>query len=248
MSEINVNWNEIIHLLAQGNPFIWLLVIMAFACGGVLAWIKYEEPMRRLASAIMQYCSRTYRAKTAKKLEDIELCNNRYEKFADKIYGLICRISDLRIDPDTGRNHFYQFLVKSMFEAFFKGFTTMYTDYTQGKIKEADFISYRKSHHKIASQAIDDAQKSIRDRLKCEGWTDDKIAYINDIFKAWMSAHVGLLRELMGSDEMAIEVVKTWWVFFYEMFMDIEKLGLMINGRITGQHFDTYIIKGIRHE
>ena len=63
-----------------------------------------------------------------------------------------------------------------------------------------------------------------------------------------MHSHVGLLRELLASDEMSIEVVKTWWVFFYEMFMDVEKFGLMINGRITGLNFDGKTIQENRYE
>ncbi len=248
MSEIKLNWDVIIQLLAQGNPFIWLLLLIALACLGVLAWIKYEQPIRRLTSLILHHCSRKYRAKAEKRLENIELCNRRYDKFAEKIYGLICRTSDLRIDADPGRNKFYQYLVKAMFEAFFKGFTTMYADYAQGKIKEEDFTSYRKTHHKIAAGAIDDAQKAIRERLSEEQWPEEKIEYINELFKVWMASHVGLLRELLGSDEISIEVVKTWWVFFYEMFMDIERFGLMFNGRITGLHFDNLEIKGNKYE
>lgn len=248
MSEIRLNWDVIIQLLAEGNPFMWILLLIALACLGVLAWIKYEQPLRRLASLILHHCSKKYRAKEEKLIECMELCNNRYEKFADKIYGLICRISDLRIDTDRGRNNFYHYLVKVMFESFFKGFTTMYTDYMQGKIKEEDFISYRKTHHKIAAGAIANVQTAIRDRLLSEHWPEEKIAYINEMFKVWICAHVGLLRELLASDEMSIEVVKTWWVFFYEMFMDIEKFGLMINGRITGLTFDNLEIKGANHE
>ncbi len=248
MSDIKINWDNIVNLLADGNPFIWLLLAIALICLGVLAWIKYEQPLRRLASLIMNHCSKQYRAKVAKRMEAIELCDLRYEKFAEKIYGLICRISDLRIDTDPGRNKFYQYLIKAMFEAFFKGFTTMYTDYRDGKIKDEDFTSYRKTHHKIASNASNDVSKVIAEKLATEGWPEDKINYINEMFKVWMHSHVGLLRELLSSDEMSIEVVKTWWVFFYEMFMDVEKFGLMINGRITGLNFDGQQIQGNRYE
>ncbi len=248
MSDIRLNWDNIVMLLAQGNPFIWLLLAITLFCLGVLAWIKYEQPLRRLGSVILRHCSGRYRAKAERQLEVIELCNLRYEKFAEKIYGLICRISDLQIDRDPGRNRFYQYLVKTMFEAFFKGFTTMYNDYRQGKIKNEDFTSYRKTHHHIACGAIDAVQKVVRQKLSGENWSEDKIAYINEMFKVWMSSHVGLLRELLSSDEMSIEVVKTWWVFFYEMFMDVEKFGLMINGRITGLAFDGQQIKENRYE
>ena len=115
-------------------------------------------------------------------------------------------------------------------------------------VNEEDFTSYRKTHHKIAAGAIDDAQKAIRERLSEERWPEEKIEYINELFKVWMASHVGLLRELLGSDEISIEVVKTWWVFFYEMFMDIERFGLMFNGRITGLHFDNLEIKGNKYE
>lgn len=248
MSDIKINWDNIVNLLADGNPFIWLLLAIALICLGVLAWIKYEQPLRRLASLIMNHCSKKYRTKVAKRMEAIELCDLRYEKFAEKIYGLICRISDLRIDTDPGRNKFYQYLIKAMFEAFFKGFTTMYTDYRDGKIKDEDFTSYRKTHHKIASNASNDVSRVIAEKLATEGWPEDKISYINEMFKVWMHSHVGLLRELLSSDEMSIEVVKTWWVFFYEMFMDVEKFGLMINGRITGLNFDGQQIQGNRYE
>ncbi len=248
MSEIRLNWDVVIQLLAQGNPFIWLLLAISLFCLGVLAWVKYEQPLRRLASLILHHCSKKYRAKVERQLEIIELCDLRYEKFAEKIYGLICRIADLRIDADQGRNKFYQYLIKTMFEAFFKGFTTMYNDYRQGKIKDEDFASYRKTHHRIASSAIADVQKVVYEKLTGEGWEPDKITYINEMFKVWMSSHVGLLRELLASDEMSIEVVKTWWVFFYEMFMDVEKFGLMINGRITGLGFDGLVIKGNKYE
>ncbi len=248
MSDIKINWDNIINLLANGNPFIWLLLMITLFCLGVLAWIKYEQPLRGLASLILHNFSKKYRTKVAKRLETIELCDMRYEKFAEKIYGLICRISDLRIDSDPGRNKFYQYLIKTMFEAFFKGFTTMYNDYRSGKIKDEDFTSYRKTHHKIALSAKADVCKVVTEKLTSEGWAEDKITYINEMFKVWMHSHVGLLRELLASDEMSIEVVKTWWVFFYEMFMDVEKFGLMINGRITGLNFDGKTIQENRYE
>lgn len=247
MSEIKLNWDDVVRLLADGNPFIWLLLIIALFCLSVFAWIKYEQPLRRLASLVLTHCSRRHRKMAEKQLEIIELCDRRYEKFAEKIYGLICRISDLNIDQDDGRNKFYQYLIKTMFEAFFKGFTTMYNDYRQGKIKPDDFASYRKTHHRIASGAISEVQRVVEQKLTAEGWAPDKITYINEMFKVWMSSHVSLLRELLASDEMSIEVVKTWWVFFYEMFMDVEKFGLMINGRITGLGFDGLEIKGNRY-
>lgn len=247
MSEIKLNWDDIVRLLADGNPFIWLLMMITLLCLGVFAWIKYEQPLRRLASFILTHCSRRHRLMAEKQLEAIELCDRRYEKFSEKIYGLICRISDLVIDQDQGRNKFYQYLIKTMFEAFFKGFTTMYNDYRQGKIKQGDFTSYRKTHHRIATGAIAEVQRVVEQKLTAEGWAADKISYINEMFKVWMASHVGLLRELLASDEMSIEVVKTWWVFFYEMFMDVEKFGLMINGRITGLNFDGLEIKGNRY-
>ena len=247
MSEIKLNWDDIVRLLADGNPFIWLLLMITLLCLGIFAWIKYEQPLRRLASFILTHCSRRHRLVAEKQLEVIELCDRRYEKFSEKIYGLICRISDLVIDQDQGRNKFYQYLIKTMFEAFFKGFTTMYNDYRQGKIKQGDFTSYRKTHHRIATGAIAEVQRVVEQKLTAEGWAADKISYINEMFKVWMASHVGLLRELLASDEMSIEVVKTWWVFFYEMFMDVEKFGLMINGRITGLNFDGLEIKGNRY-
>lgn len=248
MSDIKLNWDVIIQLLAAGNPFIWALVIIAFFCLGVLAWIKYEESLRRLASLILEQCSSKYRAQKASQIEDRELCNQRFEKFADKIYGLICRVSDLTIDQDEGRNKFYQFLVKTSLETFFKQFTTLFTDYSQGKITPADFMSYRKTHHQSTAIAICDAQNIIREQLVSESWPKEKIDYINETFKVWVSKHVGFLRELLSSDEMTIEVVKTWLVFFYEIFTDVEKFGLMINGRITGMKFDNLDIKGPHHE
>ena len=133
MSEIRLNWDVVIQLLAQGNPFIWLLLAISLLCLGVLAWIKYEQPIRRLASLILNHCSKKYRAKAERQLEIIELCDLRYEKFAEKIYGLICRIADLRIDADQGRNKFYQYLIKTMFEAFSKASRPCIT--TTGKAK-----------------------------------------------------------------------------------------------------------------
>ena len=49
MSEVKLDWDVIVQLLAAGNPFIWGLVAIALLCLAVLAWIKYEEQMRRHA-------------------------------------------------------------------------------------------------------------------------------------------------------------------------------------------------------
>ncbi|MBQ9236101.1 MAG: hypothetical protein IJ184_06540 [Alphaproteobacteria bacterium] len=248
MSGIEVNWDAIVQLLANGNPFIWALLAINLFCLGVFAYIKYPEQIKSLASFILKHCSRRFRAQLDVQAERLELCKQRYEKVAEKIYGLTCRISDLRIDPDTGRNKFYQYLVKQTFEAFYKGFVTLFTDYCQGKIPEKDFISYRKTHHTITDTALKDILATISERLSSEGWPDEKIGYVNEIYKAWISAHIGLLRELLATDEMSLEVVKSWLVFFYEMFTDVEKFGLMINGRITGQSFGNLRLQGPHHE
>ena len=57
MSDIRLNWDNIVMLLAEGNPFIWLLLAITLFCLGVLAWIKYEQPLRRLGSVILRHCS-----------------------------------------------------------------------------------------------------------------------------------------------------------------------------------------------
>lgn len=248
MSEVKLDWDVIVQLLAAGNPFIWGLVAIALLCLAVLAWIKYEEQLRRLASVLLQLCSKRYRAQVDRQTERLEICKLRYEKLAERIYGLTCRISDLKIDPDPGRNKFYQFLVKAAFEAYYKAFVTLFTDYCGGKIPDADFISYRKTHHQPTANALNDVRTTIKERLRAQDWPDDKIDYVNEVFKMWTSAHIGLLRELLANDEMSIEVVKSWLVFFYEMYTDVEKFGLMINGRITGMKFDNFEIKGPHHE
>ncbi|MBQ8465702.1 MAG: hypothetical protein IJ545_06810 [Alphaproteobacteria bacterium] len=248
MSEVKLDWDVIVQLLAAGNPFIWGLLAIALLCLGVLAWVKYEEPLRRLASVVLQICSKRYRAQIDRQVEKVEVCKLRYEKVAERIYGLTCRISDLKIDPDTGRNKFYQFLVKTAFEAYYKAFVTLFTDYCSGKIPDGDFVSYRKTHHQPTAATITDVKNTIKDRLSAQGWPEDKINYVNEIFKMWISTHIGLLRELLATDEMSIEVVKSWLVFFFEMFTDVEKFGLMINGRITGMKFDNIEIKGPHHE
>lgn len=248
MSGIEVNWDAIVQLLANGNPFIWALLLINLFCLGIFAWIKYPEQIRSLASFILKHFSKKYQSHLDLQAERLELCRQRYEKTAEKIYGLTCRISDLKINPDNGRNKFYQFLVKKTFETFYKGFVTLFTDYCQGKIPEKDFISYRKTHHQTTDGALKEVMSAIADRLSSEGWPKDKIEYVNEIYKAWISAHIALLRELLATDEMSLEVVKSWLVFFYEMFTDVEKFGLMINGRITGQVFDNLRLQGPKHE
>ena len=71
---------------------------------------------------------------------------------------------------------------------------------------------------------------------------------VNRTFELWMSGHIRFLREIISGDETSYEVVKTWWVFFCDIFMSVEKFGLMINGRITGLKFNNLEIKGIKHE
>nr|DAH98463.1 MAG TPA: hypothetical protein [Inoviridae sp.] len=248
MTDIKVNWDQIINLLAQGKPFIWGLLVIALFCLFVLTWVRYEQQMRRLSSFVLRVFSKKRRAEYYRQQETVEIARARYEKFADKIYGLICRISDLQIDGERGRNRFYRYMVKTAFETYYKAYTTVCIDYTEGKIQPELFISYRKTHHDVANKALIDTQQTIRDRLVAEGWDQEKITYVNEQFKIWISAHIGFMRELMTNDETPLEIIKTWYCFFSGMFVDIEKFGLGINGRITGMTFDNVELKGISHE
>ena len=100
------------------------------------------------------------------------------------------------------------------------------------------FCSFSKYHSNLIQKAREDFESRVTKRLKEEGWSEEKIRYTLDIFVQWLSPNINFLSELISSSKIPTEVVMSWWIFYYEIFMNLERFGIMLNGRITGQYFD----------
>lgn len=248
MQTTPLDTNRVLDLIAQGNPFVWVALGIVITILFVWGWIRFEPSLRSLGNVIMTHCVRSYKNKKKEEFLMKRNAKERADMFFNRISLLISKISDLDISPDYGRNHFYQYMVTTMFQIFLNDFLDAYNDLENGKMKEADFVLFHKTHKRRIENVRARFRSTVTERLKAEGWSNDKISYVHELFRIWSMTHIELLSELLIADRTASEIIKSWWVFFYETFVDVEKFGIMINGRISGLTFDGYEIKNSYRE
>lgn len=230
-----IDSNHIIDLLAAGNGYIWTLTVLVYLCLFMLAWIKFEPSIRSLFFLIGGIFSN--RDKEEKEKENYSLSIKATHLF-DKISLTLTKVSTLTLSKDIGRNIFYHYVLKEALNCLFEDFKNSYEDLQNGKITQVMFCSYSGYHAGRISKGLEKFQDRLEKRLKEEGWEDDKIKYTINIFLQWISSNLDFLSDLISSSKMPTEVIMSWWVFYYEIYMNLEKFGIMLNGYLTGQTFE----------
>lgn len=230
-----IDSNHIIDLLAAGNIPMWIMTVLLFICLFIITWIKFEPSVRNLFFFFKDFFSREEKLEREKEKDSSAI---KTTLFFDKISSLFVKIDMVVLSKDIGRNAFYHFILNEAFSCLYKQFKEGYENLQKEKIAQNMFCSFSKYHSNLIQKAREDFESRVTKRLKEEGWSEEKIRYTLDIFVQWLSPNINFLSELISSSKIPTEVVMSWWIFYYEIFMNLERFGIMLNGRITGQYFD----------
>lgn len=230
-----IDSNAIINYLAQGNPFIWVLFLILVIIAFIAAWIYFEPKLRSLFFFIGDLFSRDEKLEREKERNALNIKSNL---FFNKIYTVLSKTDALTLSDDVGRNHFYHYMVNTSFSILLDKLKELFNDYQSGKIPDELFCSFHKLHSPKILDGRDEFKVIITRKLKEEGWDDELINYVLQKYIQWMNNHLRLLSELVSSSSFPTEVIMSWWVFYYEVYMNLDEFGIILNGRITGQFFD----------
>lgn len=230
-----IDSNALIAYLAQGNPFIWMLLILGLFAAFVATWIYFEPKIRSLVFFLKDVFSKEEKEEKLKEKNAFLIKSNL---LMSKIYAVITKTDALNLSKDIGRNHFYHYMVNTSFEAILRHLKKTFEEYQSGDIPEEIFCSYHKLHALKITAARKEFVELVTRKLKDEGWSDDMISYVLQIYIKWLSNHTRFLSELISSSTMPTEIIMSWWVFYYDVFLSLDEFGIMLNGRITGQVFE----------
>lgn len=227
--------NKVFDALIEGNPFAWLFFLAVLIILFLIAWIKFELSMR----SFFLFMGNLFHYKTRR---EAELEKNAFtltaNKFFDKISLLLSKSELISLSGDVGRNLFYHYMLKSSLTMVYSNFKEIFEVFEQKKISKNLFCSYDKLYSPRINRMREKYEETVKARLKKEGWEEEKILYAIKVFNQWFSDHLTLLSELISSSKEPTEIVMAWWIFFYEVYMTLERFGLMLNGKITGQYFE----------
>lgn len=227
--------NKVFDALIEGNPFAWLFFSVMMIILFLVAWIKFESSMR----SFFLFMGSLFHYKSRRELElEQNAFNLTANKFFDKISLLLSKAELISLSKDVGRNLFYHFMLKTALTMIYSDFREIFNMMDNKKMSKNVFCSYDKLYSPRINRLKTDYEEMIKKRLKEEGWEEDKVLYAIKIFNQWFSDHLTLLSELISSSKEPTEIVMAWWIFFYEVYMTLERFGLMLNGRITGQYFE----------
>jgi hypothetical protein len=201
----------------------------------MLAWIKFEPSIRSFFYFIGGLFRHGEKAEKEKEKNALAI---KATLLFDKISLMISKTDVTVLSKDVGRNAFYHYVLSEALMCLFQEFKSSFTDFQNGKITQSMFCSYSGYHAERLHKCLEKFEEKITARLHEEGWEEDKIRYTNNVFKQWLSGNLNFLSELISSSKMPTEVVMSWWVFYYEVFMNLEKFGFMLNGRLTGLVFE----------
>lgn len=230
-----IDTNHVIDLLAEGNIPMWIILIILLISLFLLAWIKFEPSIRSFFYFIGD-CFR--RGETLEKEKEKNALAIKATLLFDKISLMINKASVTVLSKDVGRNNFYHYVLNEALLTLFQDFKNSFNDFQGGKITQSMFCSFSGYHANRINSCLDRFEQKITNRLREEGWEEDRIIYTNNIFKQWLSGNLGFLAELISSSKIPTEIIMSWWVFYYEVYMNLEKFGLMLNGRLTGLVFE----------
>ena len=230
-----IDSNHVIDLLAEGNIPMWIILILLFLSLFMLAWIKFEPSIRSFFYFIGGLFRHGEKAEKEKEKNALAI---KATLLFDKISLMISKTDVTVLSKDVGRNAFYHYVLSEALMCLFQEFKSSFTDFQNGKITQSMFCSYSGYHAERLHKCLEKFEEKITIRLHEEQWEEDKIRYTNNVFKQWLSGNLNFLSELISSSKMPTEVVMSWWVFYYEVFMNLEKFGFMLNGRLTGLVFE----------
>lgn len=229
---MNLDFNKIVEYIANGNLTVLILTCVILV---LIAWIKYEASIRRLLS-YLRYDLFDRNKEEAEKERDA--FNIRNDLFMNRISLKIMKIESLHLSKDVGRNALYHYLLKTMLTMLRDKFTADLTAYKNGNLSKEKFCSYYLYHKQGIEYFKNQYSEIIKEKLKKDDWNDENIAYVINMFNQWSSSYFELLAELISTCKIPDSVIMSWWVFFYEIYITLEKFSISINGRITGNTFE----------
>lgn len=229
---MNLDFNKIVEYIANGNLTVLILTCVILV---LIAWIKYEASIRRLLS-YLRYDLFDRNKEEAEKERDA--FNIRNDLFMNRISLKIMKIESLHLSKDVGRNALYHYLLKTMLTMLRDKFTADLTAYKNGNLSKEKFCSYYLYHKQGIEDFKNQYSEIIKEKLKKDDWNDENIAYVINMFNQWSSSYFELLAELISTCKIPDSVIMSWWVFFYEIYITLEKFSISINGRITGSTFE----------
>ena len=229
---MNLDFNKIVEYIASGNLTVLILTCIILI---LVAWIKYEDSIRRLLSYLRYDLFDRNKEEVEK---ECNAFNIRNDLFMNRISLKIIKIESLHLSKDVGRNALYHYLVKTMLSMLRDKFTADLTAYKNGDLSKEKFCSYYLYHKQGIENFKIEYSKIIEEKLKKDDWSDENIAYVINMFNQWSSSYFELLAELISTCKIPDSVIMSWWVFFYEIYITLEKFSISINGRITGNTFE----------
>lgn len=229
---MNLDFNKIVEYIASGNLTVLILTCIILI---LVAWIKYEDSIRRLLSYLRYDLFDRNKEEVEKERNAFDIRN---DLFMNRISLKIIKIESLHLSKDIGRNALYHYLVKTMLSMLRDKFTADLTAYKNGDLSKEKFCSYYLYHKQGIENFKIEYSKIIEEKLKKDDWNDENIAYVINMFNQWSSSYFELLAELISTCKIPDSVIMSWWVFFYEIYITLEKFSISINGRITGNTFE----------
>lgn len=229
---MNLDFNKIVEYIASGNLTVLILTCIILI---LVAWIKYEDSIRRLLSYLRYDLFDRNKEEVEKERNAFDIRN---DLFMNRISLKIIKIESLHLSKDVGRNALYHYLVKTMLSMLRDKFTADLTAYKNGDLSKEKFCSYYLYHKQGIENFKIEYSKIIEEKLKKDDWSDENIAYVINMFNQWSLSYFELLAELISTCKIPDSVIMSWWVFFYEIYITLEKFSISINGRITGNTFE----------
>lgn len=229
---MNLDFNKIVEYIASGNLTVLILTCIILI---LVAWIKYEDSIRRLLSYLRYDLFDRNKEEVEKERNAFDIRN---DLFMNRISLKVIKIESLHLSKDVGRNALYHYLVKTMLSMLRDKFTADLTAYKNGDLSKEKFCSYYLYHKQGIENFKIEYSKIIEEKLKKDDWSDENIAYVINMFNQWSSSYFELLAELISTCKIPDSVIMSWWVFFYEIYITLEKFSISINGRITGSTFE----------
>lgn len=229
---MNLDFNKIVEYIASGNLTVLILTCIILI---LVAWIKYEDSIRRLLSYLRYDLFDRNKEEVEKERNAFDIRN---DLFMNRMSLKIIKIESLHLSKDVGRNALYHYLVKTMLSMLRDKFTADLTAYKNGDLSKEKFCSYYLYHKQGIENFKIEYSKIIEEKLKKDDWNDENIAYVINMFNQWSSSYFELLAELISTCKIPDSVIMSWWVFFYEIYITLEKFSISINGRITGNTFE----------
>ena len=224
MAQIELNLTEVANNfskgISEGNPYVFGFVAI-FGLGFVM--IRYGDKVLKILKIF------SWNRNDEKE---------RITKYRDHLSKVITDFKGLRMSKDVGRNLFYHYIIGEKFHILFTKLNEVCDAYLEGKISRKEFVSYNSIHWKIIHDAKLELKEKMSNELRNQEWSEEHINYILEVFHGWFYGYTKFLVELINISKTPIEVIVAWWMLFYNIYLQSEKFGMVLNGHITGNHFN----------